>query len=372
MIIGIDGNEANVAQKVGVSIYIYELLHYFSQKKNNELQFIIYLRNNPRADLPLPTKYFQYKIVKGNFLWSQLFLPLHLYFKRDIEVFFSPAHYAPRFCPVPRVVTIHDLSYFYYPDEFLKKDLHQLKNWTRYSIRQAKKIIAVSKNTKRDLIKFYQIPEKKIEVVYNGYDNKLKVKNTMPNDRQEKLKIQLENKHYILYVGTIQPRKNLSILIDAFNLLMKEKPEYSLIIAGKKGWLYKEIFDHVKSLNLEGKVVFTGYVNDEEKAALYAGASLFVLPSLYEGFGIPILEAMSYECPVIASSTSSLPEIGGEACLYFDPKKPAELKAKMIELIENTALCKELIKKGKKRVQLFSWGKCGKHTLHTIKKSYER
>ena len=365
MIIGIDGNEANVENKVGVSIYVLELIHYFYTKTDSNTQYVIYLRDKPHHDFPLPNNHFQYHIVKGNFLWSQLFLPINLYLKKEIDIFFSPAHYAPRFCPVPTVVTIHDLSYFYYPNDFLRKDLYQLKNWTKYSVEKASKIIAVSKNTKKDLIKYYHVPENKIEIIYNGFNSKLKVKS-------KKLKIELKNKKYILYVGTIQPRKNLHTLITAFHLLLKEKPEYSLIIAGKKGWLYGKLFDHVRTLNLEDKIIFTGYISDEEKEMLYQHASFFVLPSLYEGFGIPLLEAMNYDCPVIASFTSSLPEIGGDACLYFDPNKPEELNEKMKEIIGNTPLRKELVQKGKKRVQLFSWVKCGRETLDTIRKLYER
>lgn len=370
MIIGVDGNEANVAQKVGVSIYAYELLRYFARQADHQTQFVIYLRDKPRDEFPPLSQYFQYRIIKGSFLWSQLFLPLNLYLKKEIDVFFSPAHYAPRFCPVPTVVTIHDLSYFYYPDEFLKKDLYQLKNWTKYSVEKAQKIIAVSTTTKKDLIKFYQIPETKIDIVHNGFYS------VIPSESRRKVgrsrEISKIEKPYILYVGTIQPRKNLIILIEAFNLLLKEKPEYSLIIAGKKGWLYQPIFQKVKELNLEDKIIFTGYIIDEEKTELCANASLFVLPSLYEGFGIPILEAMNFGCPVIASSTSSLPEIGEDACLYFDPKNANELKNKMIEVLANEFLRQQLINKGKKRVQLFSWDKCGKQTLQILKNTYDK
>lgn len=359
MRIGIDANEANVAEKVGVSVYTFELLKYFQGISNADNQFLIYLRDPPRPELPKEKAFFQYWVVPGHFLWSQLFLPLNLYVKKDIDVFFSPAHYAPRFCPVPTIVTIHDLSYFYYPEEFLKKDLYQLKNWTKYSVKKTRQIIAVSQTTKNDLVKFYQIPEGKIEVIYNGFSH------VIPNGQKPKTKSQ---KPYILYVGTIQPRKNLQTLINAFHALLKEKPEYTLVITGKKGWLYENICNQVKTLQLEHKVIFTGYVGDEEKAQLYADASVFVLPSLYEGFGLPILEAMSYDCPVIASSASSLPEIGADVCLYFDPQKPDELKEKMLEVIDNIDLRKELVKKGKQRVQLFSWQKCGQETLEMIKK----
>jgi glycosyltransferase involved in cell wall biosynthesis len=378
MVIGVDGNEANVENKVGVSVYTFELLKYFAKKADINCQFIVYLKDNPGKELPQPKPYFNYRVIPGNFLWSQIFLPISLYIKRQIDVFFSPAHYSPRFCPIPTVVTIHDLSYFYYPNEFLKKDLYQLKNWTKYSIKNASKIIAVSKTTKKDLMRFYQIPEEKIEVIYNGYRTVKSRHSVMLNSFQHLKEIPKQvrddsrRKNYILYVGTIQPRKNLTTLIEALNLLLKEKPEYSLVIVGKKGWLYEKIFANVgnrHACSLQNKIIFTGYVNNRILISLYKNAAIFVLPSFYEGFGIPILEAMNFGCPVISSFTSSLPEIGADACLYFNPSSTKDLKNKMIQLLDNQQLRKELIKKGKKRVKLFSWEKCGRETLEVLKKT---
>lgn len=226
MIIGIDGNEANVSEKVGVSAYSLKLLIYFQSHSNKSQEFIVFLKHKPNPDLPEPTANFRYEIVPGNFLWSQTFLPLELYKKKalgqKIDIFFSPAHYAPRFCPIPSVVTVHDLSYFYYPDEFLKKDLHQLKNWTRYSVENAKKVIAVSNTTKKDLIKFYNLKDEKIEVIYNGYEKNSNISKIKPKKSTGNLK--LKTKNYILFVGTLQPRKNLVALIDAFQIFKKQNP----------------------------------------------------------------------------------------------------------------------------------------------------
>jgi hypothetical protein len=143
MIIGVDGNEANVEKRVGVSVYTLNLLQYFKKQSNEYLRFVIYFKNPPLSDLPNQNDYFQYKVIKGRMFWSQIFLPFELYKNKQVDVFFSPAHYIPRFCPVPTVVTIHDLAYLYFENDFLKKDLYQLKNWTKYSVNKAKKIIAV-------------------------------------------------------------------------------------------------------------------------------------------------------------------------------------------------------------------------------------
>lgn len=366
MIIGIDGNEANVDKHVGVSVYTLTMLKYFAEHATENLQFRVYLKDQPKDLLPKPSSHFRYDVVNGRFLWSQIFLPIRLYTKKEIDVFFSPAHYTPRFCPVPLVTTIHDLSYFYYPEEFLKKDLYKLKNWTKRAIEKSKKIIAVSKNTKKDILKFYQVPEEKVEVIYNGFEKpvnekKVGIKNVLKT-------YDLRPKMYLLYVGTLQPRKNINTLIEAFKKVSETQKDWKLVIVGKKGWLYDDIYRLVTGLNLSDKVIFTDYIPDEDIAALYSEAFCFVLPSLYEGFGIPILEAMSYGCPVITSFSSSLPEIGGDACMYLDPEDVNDLVGE-IEALQDNKVREEMIKKGKERVKQFSWSKSAKETLEVIRQA---
>ncbi len=363
--IGIDGNEANVEKRVGVSVYTLNLLKYFNKIASQEFQFKVYLKNPPLTYLPKEKKYFQYKVITGKFLWSQIFLPLYLYHQKNIDVYFSPAHYLPRFCPVPQVVTIHDLAYLYYPGDFTKKDLWQLKNWTKFAINKAKSIIAVSKTTKKDIIKNYRIEENKISVIYNGFEKSFKNSEIKNLDLNKNLKLKIKN--FILFVGTIQPRKNLEVLIDAFDKFSQINKDFKLVIVGKKGWLYKDIFEKVKTMGLEEKIIFTDHVTDAELIWYYKNAFCLVLPSLYEGFGIPILEAMSYDCPTVISMTSSLPEIGGDASLYFDPKNSDELLEKLKSLKENKELRNELIIKGRQRIKNFSWEKCGRETLDVLR-----
>ncbi len=364
--IGVDGNEANVSFRVGVSHYTYQLLSYFKKKANDRLRFFIFLRERPQKDLPKSNQYFQYQVVWGKFLWSQFFLPLKL-MKKKLDVFFTPAHYLPRFINIPSVVTIHDLSFFRYPEDFRKIDLFKLINGTNYSIKKATRVIAVSQATKNDILKIYRLPKEKVKVIYNGFEkSKLKWGKTLRK----------VPKNYFLYVGTLQPRKNLFTLIHAFNAIQKKYENFELIIAGKKGWMYDSLFQEVLNLGLSRKVFFTDYVTDKQLIFLYRHAYAFIMPSLYEGFGIPILEAMSYGCPVISSYTSSLPEVGGDACLYFNPSDTNDLKKKMDQLINDKRLRNELIKKGKKRIKIFSWTKCAKETLDFLidvarRKSYE-
>jgi glycosyltransferase involved in cell wall biosynthesis len=364
MRIGVDGNDANVEEHVGVSVYSRNLLEHFQKVATKDTQFTVFLRQKPLPFLPEQTKYYKYKVVTAKMLWSQIFLPMRLYTTSRVDVFFSPAHYSPRFSPSPTVVTIHDLAYFYFPHEFLQKDLFKLKNWTKYSVEKAKKVIAVSKTTKKDIQKFYEKPEKDISVVYNGYEKNLG-KNVLP-PRFPLITYSLKPQKYILYVGTLQPRKNIKVLIKAFKKFHEKNPTYKLVLVGKKGWLYDEIFKEVEDLKLQEKVIFTGFLPDNEVIELYKHAYCFVLPSLYEGFGIPILEAMSHGCPVLSSFASSLPEVGGEAAVYFDPESVDGL-VDDLESLQNGKLRNDLIKKGAERVKLFSWENCAKETLEVIK-----
>lgn len=356
MLIGIDGNEANVTEQVGVSVYTYKLLEYFSAHANSDNEFLIYLKDDPLLHMPKPNKHFSYRIVRGKRAWSQIFLPLDLFTYRKIDRFFSPNHYAPRLSPVKTIITIHDTAYEYFPEEFLAEDLYKLKNWTKYSLRQCYKAICVSNNTKQDVKKIYKTPEKKLHIVYNGYD---KIEKNESNILE---RFSIHKKNYLFHLGTIQPRKNLLFLINAFKRIKKSNNKLQLVIAGKKGWLYEKIL----SEGQEDGIIFTGYIDQKDKFELYNNALAYVIPSLYEGFGIPLLEAMSCECPVLSSNTSCLPEVGGDACLYFDPKNIDSFINSYNKLLNNNDVRNELIEKGKLRIKNFSWNKTAKETLDVL------
>jgi len=360
MIIAVDGNEANVKERVGVSVYALNLLKYFRKHADKNTVFKIFLKNRPLEDLPEENKYFRYEVIPGKVFWLQFFLPLHLFKKNDFDVYFSTAHYLPCCLKTPSVVTVHDLSYIFFPQDFLKKDLYKLKNWTKKSVYKATKIIAVSKTTKQDIVKSYEIDPQKITVIYNGYEKKSSLSETKLKDKN--------TKHpYILYVGTLQPRKNITTLITAFAKYKQFYPDFKLVIAGKKGWLYEKIFNLSKKLGLEDEIYFTDYISNNQLIYLYENAFCFVLPSFYEGFGIPPLEAMSFGCPVISSISSSLPEVSGNAALYFDPDDPYDLVEKLKKLKNDPDMRKNLTKKGYERIKLFSWNDCAQKTLSTIK-----
>lgn len=365
MLIGIDGNEANVKNRVGVGEFAYGVIKglYGLDKRN---QYRIYLKEPPLPDLPPERENWQYRVFGPKFAWTQWRLPLKLRHERPrLSVFFSPNHYAPRFCPAPSVISIMDLWHHYHSEQFRSKDVYQLKNWEAYSVKQARKIIAISEFTKSEIIKFYRVPEEKVVVAYPGIDTRHETRD-MRHEIKKKYGIRDE---YILYLGTLQPKKNLGRLIEAFNILYTTYhiPHTQLVVAGKKGWLYEEIFERVKKVKMEKEVIFTDFIPEEDKSGLIIGASCFVLPSLYEGFGIPVLEAMAIGVPVAISKAASLPEVGREAAFYFDPEKPesiAETIQKVLKL--SSSKRKKVIEEGKKQAGKFTWEKCARKILEVL------
>lgn len=372
MIIGYDANEANVEKRVGVGQYAYEIVRHIAHLLADD-QLWIYLKNTPRIDLPQATEQVKYKIFGPKPLWTQLALPLRLYADKRPSVFFSPAHYAPRFCPAPSVITIHDLSYVKFPDLFLKKDLKQLEDWTRYSVKHAAHIITPSRSAKDDVVSHYKYPADKITVIQHGYDSDRFHENLDPAKTKQVLQSYGISSDYILYLGTLQPRKNVERLIDAFATLIAnpepQTPNLLLVIAGKKGWLFESIFKKVQSLRLEDKIILTDYVKDEEVPYLYNGAKLYVLPSLYEGFGMPLIEAMACGTPVAGSNVSSIPEVIGPG-LLFNPESAKEIADAIMKVLSMSQDDQQKIQYASiDHAKQFTWQKTAMETLHVLKKS---
>jgi len=368
MIIGIDGNEANQKNRVGVGQFAFNVIREL-EKLDKINRYFIYLANEPLLDLPRARTNWEYLIFGPTHLWTQIALPARLFLQKEkLDVFYCPSHYAPRFSPVPTVVSIMDLWHHRHPEQFAKKDLYQLINWEKYSVKNASRIVTISEFSKSEIMKYYKLPADKITVAYPGLDERykdIKIQRYKVKQIEEKFKICGD---YILYLGTLQPKKNLVGLIQALNILISQYPDILLVISGKRGWLYEEIFQKVKELKLEEKVIFTDFVDEAEKPYLMAGAKCFVLPSFYEGFGIPVAEAMSLGVPAAISNTSSLPEVGGEAGFYFDPEKPEEIAQTLIKVIKLSPSDRERVAKaGKEQSNKFSWEKCAGQVLKSIK-----
>ncbi len=226
-----------------------------------------------------------------------------------------------------------------------------------FAVRRAKKVIAVSQSTKSDLMRLLRVPGRKVEVVYEAA-----AKRTPPK------KYSVE-RPYILFVGMLEPRKNIPRLLEAFARL---PDAYDLIIVGKKGWKFDQVFATHNRLSLRGRVHFEGYASDTRLAQLYANASVFVYPSLYEGFGLPVLEAMQAGCPVITSNISSLPEVAGDAAILVDPYSVKSITDALYTVLSNKSLQRDLIIKGKKQAKKFSWKKAAKETLEVFEQCVKK
>jgi glycosyltransferase involved in cell wall biosynthesis len=244
-----------------------------------------------------------------------------------------------------------------------KKKRLYFKTLIPLSLKRCSRTITISESTKTDLLnRFPHINPDKIAVIHLGVNI-----SSPPIQAKEHLeKYGLQEKKYFLSVGTLEPRKNIPGIIDAFHHIITTnkdyKKDYKLVIMGKKGWLYQEIFETVKKYHLDESVIFTGYVDGYAKQSLLAHAFLFVYPSFYEGFGLPVLEAMAYSVPVITGNVSSLPEVSGDAALLIDPHNWHEIAEAMLKLLSHRELVEELARKSLMQAQRFSW----QHTAEKI------
>jgi len=318
-----------------------KLLHNYDVKHNLFHNFKEIITNN-------------FRFKTSHFIWSIL-KPI----KPQTDIFHLPLPVAP-FWRKPKncklIVTVHDLTPLKFPDfHNLKRKLY-FRFFVKRLLKQADRIIADSISTKKDIVDLLMIKADKIDVVYLAADMKHTSKKV-----PKKYGIKDE---YILYVGTVEPRKNLLRLIDAYNKL---NPPEKLVIVGASGWKNKDVYKK-KNKN----IIFTGYVDDEDLPKLYSNAKVFIYPSLYEGFGLPVLEAMNCKVPVITSNTSSMPEVGGDAVLYVNPSSVDDIRIKLSKLLTDSNLRKELIKKGINQVKKFSWDKTAKETINVYKKVYNK
>lgn len=369
MIIGIDGNEANIDNRVGVGQYAYNVLLNI-HKLNKEHQYIIFLKEKPKEDLPKSNKNWQYKVIGPKKLWSRFALPLHLLTQsKKINLFFSLSHYSPLFSPCPTIPTIHDLGYLKFKDQFTKKDLYQLIKWTKQSIKKASHIITVSNFSKKEIQKIYKVKASDISIAYNGVDSPPKI-----DSKKEKKVLDsynLETQKYFLYLGTLKPNKNIPFLIKSFSLFCKKElaksnnKSFKLVIAGKKGWLFDKIFATVKEEGLTDRVIFTDYIDEQQKWILYKNAISLLLPSIYEGFGIPAIEAMKVGTPVIASNIPPLKEIIKNSGLFTDPTNQEDFCHQMIQII-NPEIRQKYSKLGKIEADKFTWQKTAQSILETF------
>lgn len=373
MVIGIDGNEANVEKRVGVNVYAFELLRAIWQLQKKGVvnhRLIVFLKRPPLSDMPKETQNFMYKIIRGEGAWILTKLMPYLWRNPEkLDVIFSPSHYIPPICLQPRACAIMDLGYLKSSTQFKKYDYWQLKYWSAISIFVSKVVFAISANTKNEIIRYYPFASKKVVVTPLAYDQNLfNTKVAKEDIERVKDKYTIVN-DYILFLGTLKPSKNIEGLIEAFLTISHQPLAISLVIAGKKGWLYESMFEKVKELSLQDKIIFTDYVLEEDKPALIAGAKVFCLPSFHEGFGLDVLNAMACGVPVVVSNKGSLPEVAGDAGVYIDPDFPKSIAEGLNKVLSMDNIeYNKLVTKGLEQVKKFSWEKTALKTLEALEK----
>ncbi|HEY3054895.1 MAG TPA: glycosyltransferase family 1 protein [Thermoanaerobaculia bacterium] len=345
----------------GVGWYLYHLLHEIARHDDVE----IYLFGDARltdlgpqlhADLPRSAQLCVFDLrgqpksrlarpltAAAYVMWMALI---------DCDVFFGANYFLPRLMGAVarrRVITIHDLTYKRFPELLQKETLHGLERQMAREIALADAIISVSESTRRDLLQFYEVDPQRVHTIHSGI--------AAPSDPAPLPGLP---ERYILFVSTIEPRKNLGVLLDAF-----EEIDYEggLVIAGRIGWKSDEIAKRLEA----PRIVHLDYLPPAQLATAYAHADVFVFPSLYEGFGFPLLEAMTHGVPVIAARSSSLPEIGGDAALYFDPSSTRELAELLRRVLRDEVLRKDLVARGREHAAQFRWDVAADRTLRVIR-----
>lgn len=370
MLIGIDGNEANLDKRVGVNTYAFELLKGLYQLRKNDysdVDFEIFLKGQPKSFLPKERSFWKYKILPASRLWIVTKLTPYLLKDGKIDIFFTPSHYLPPIVKIPSACSIMDVGYLESKGQFTTYDFWQLKLWTARSLKIAQKVFSISEATKSDVVSHYPAVKNKTVVTLLGYDQaRFNTKISTSATEKAKKKYKTGDK-YVLFLGTLKPNKNIEGLLKAWKKISPKNKEAKLIIGGRKGWLFQSIFETAEKEGILDSVVFTGFVNEDLKPGLMAGSRLFVLPSFWEGFGLDVLSSMACGVPVVTSKKGSLPEVAGEAALYADPHDSSDI-GKQIDKVLNMSPKEynSLKVKSIKQAAKFTWQKTAQQTLEEL------
>jgi len=383
MRIGIDIRAVG-GERAGIGNYVYNLIKAILQidKENYYVLFgftfkfyenttdICKILSDGRANIKIKVSRIPWNVV--NFLWKySSFVPPQLYYEK-LDVTHFPSYPTITHSKGKLIATIYDLTPLKFPGLHIPNVVSSWSEKAKAFIKdRIDMIIAVSENTKNDIMEILKIPNDRIRVIHGA------VRQEYKEIKNKKLLKEILTKYnidcpYILTIGTLEPRKNHVRLIKAFSFLEKEfcvNENYKLVIVGKRGWLYKDICRIVEELKLRNKIIFTGYIQDEDIPPLINGASLFVYPSLYEGFGLPPLEAAACGTPVITSNISSLPEVMGDGAILIDPHDVEGMAEAMYAVLTDNRLSQMLRKKGKDQAKKFSWEKTAEKTLKVYKEA---
>lgn len=364
MKIGIEAERANLPNPTGVERYAAELIRHLAEI-DHENEYYLYFRTKPQPWFSRLPANFHIRLIPFPKFWTQLRLSWEM-FTRPVDILVILASALPFYHPRRSVVTVHDVAFELFPEAFTPFMRRYLIFFTRYVVKHAARIIAVSESTKRDLVRLYGCPKEKIKVIHLGRDEKFKPVD-YGNAQPVLDKHGLVHKKYLLFVGTLQPRKNLARLVDAYIKLKRDnRIEEKLVIIGGKGWLWKPIVKKIEDAGLKDAIQVLGYVEDEDLPAVYSGAVLLTLPALYEGFGLPPLEAMSCGTPVVVSNVSSLPEVVGPAGCLVDPMNANSIAGGLMKVLVDPKLREEMAREGVRQAARFDWRSTARETLELL------
>jgi len=364
--IAIDGRFA-LGPHTGVVNYLINLVENLA-RIDDKNEYIIYLNKEDENGILPDSRNFSKKVLRApSLIWKNVLLPLDLW-QEKVDIVHFPSYTIP-VTPVRNcIVTIHDVIHKIAPKWFNRKELFLLNGPIRHAARNSRHIIAVSENTAQDIVNHYHIERDKIDMIYEAASDIYQQPISDDDMARVKEKYQIDSE-FILYIGVLFARRNIDRLINAFGFLKnQDKLPYQLFIVGQDRGFF-DIPELLKKNRLENSVRLLGHVDTKDMPVLYKMARVFIYPSLYEGFGLPILEAMAVGTPVITSRISSMGEIAGEAALLVDPYSESEITSALRELVSNEALRKEYIAKGKKRSNEFSWEKAARETLKVYEKA---
>jgi glycosyltransferase involved in cell wall biosynthesis len=356
-------------RSAGVHQYILHLLRHLGSFHGLEMHFTALLGADapePTSDLGLHRSRWHTSSPSVRVLWEQLVQPRVL---RRIEANLAhgPVFVGPLGAPCPFVITIHDLSFIRFPHLFRPVNRLYLTLMTRLSARRARRLIAVSEHAASETVSLLGVSRDRVDVVYHGVDPRF---HPLPTEEVEAFRARRElPERYVLFVGTLEPRKNLERLVEAFSQVYDGRTR--LVLAGGRGWLYDHLYREVEELSLGGAVLFPGYVPSEELPLWYNAATALAYPSLYEGFGMPVTEAQACGLPVLTSNASSLPEAAGEAALLVDPRNVEEIAAGLNRLLRDPALQKDLRERGLAHARRFSWSLTAQQTIQVYRRALD-
>ena len=376
MIIGIDASRAFLKRRTGIEEYAYQTIKHLRDVLSHDAEVVLYLRKKlsfadgrltmttPEIDFELP-KNWRIRAIWAPRFWTQIGLSLEMLFHSP-DVLFVPAHTVPLIHPKKTIVTIHGLEYEFCKEAYSFWERIYMRYSIMWSCRVASTVICVSENTKKDVMKLYEVGEEKIRVVYEGYENNFQfpISNFQSNSNESISQIK---KPYLLFIGRLEERKNIVRIIEAFEIL-KEKYNipHELILAGKPGFGHERIQAEIQDSRFKIHIRELGYVSEAEKWELLKGADAFLFPTLYEGFGIPVLEAQSVGVSVVTSNISSLPEVAGDGAVFVDPISAESIAEGVQKALSDHGFRSGIIEKATHNVSRYSWAHCAENLAEVL------